>query len=336
MIKNSKKIILKKKSKIYILAPAKTFTGGPECLHQLAFYLKKIFKIPIFIYYLPNDLKKPTHKNFKHYNIDYTNVIEDQKENILIMPEHYLYLKTGLNYSNIQKIIWWLSIDNYFGFRFKYQNHKFVRSIIKIPLKLITIFNKLTNFYFGIFTYHDYLKLIYKLSKLNNHKEINQASFHFMQSNYAYEFLKNKVNNVFLLYDFQNKKKLANSKKKIKKENLICYSNKSNEFINLLKESSNKIFIELKGLTTKEIIQVFQKSKVYIDFGYHPGKDKMPREAAIFENCIITNLKGSAGNKFDIPINKKFKFKQTYSDLNKINSTIDSFFDNYKENLNFF
>ena len=46
MIKNSKKIILKKKSKIYILAPAKTFTGGPECLHQLAFYLKKIFKIP--------------------------------------------------------------------------------------------------------------------------------------------------------------------------------------------------------------------------------------------------------------------------------------------------
>ena len=175
-------------------------------MHQLAFYLKKIFKIPIFIYYLPNDLKKPTHKNFKHYNIDYTNVIEDQKENILIMPEHYLYLKTGLNYSNIQKIIWWLSIDNYFGFRFKYQNHKFVRSIIKIPLKLITIFNKLTNFYFGIFTYHDYLKLIYKLSKLNNHKEINQASFHFMQSNYAYEFLKNKVNNVFLLYDFQNKK----------------------------------------------------------------------------------------------------------------------------------
>ena len=103
-----------------------------------------------------------------------------------------------------------------------------------------------------------------------------------------------------------------------------------------MKESSNKIFIELKGLTTKEIIQVFQKSKVYIDFGYHPGKDKMPREAAIFENCIITNLKGSAGNKFDIPINKKFKFKQTYSDLNKINSTIDSFFDNNKENLNFF
>ena len=50
----------------------------------------------------------------------------------------------------------------------------------------------------------------------------------------------------------------------------------------------------------------------------------------------LQTLKGVAGNKFDIPINKKFKFKQTYSDLNKINSTIDSFFDNYKENLNFF
>ena len=46
--------------------------------------------------YLPNDLKIQLHKNFKHYNIDYTNVIEDQKENILIMPEHYLYLKYWL------------------------------------------------------------------------------------------------------------------------------------------------------------------------------------------------------------------------------------------------
>ena len=65
--------------------------------------------------------------------------------------------------------------------------------------------------------------------------------------------------------------------------------------------------IELKGFTSKEIIRIFQKTKLYIDFGYHPGKDKMPREAVLFNNCVITNLKGSAYNKFDIPINKQFK-----------------------------
>ena len=333
MIKKSKRIILKKKSKVYILAPAKTFTGGPECLHQLAFHINKIFKVQTFIYYLPNETNQPVHKNFKHYNIKYTNLIEDQRDNILIMPEHYMFLKDGLRYSNIQKIIWWLSIDNYFGFKFKYENKKLIRSIKKIPYNIISVFNKITNFYFGIFTYHDYLKYLYKFSNLNEQKEINQASLHLMQSYYAYEYLKNELKNLNFLFDYQNKKLLKSSKVKTKKENLICYSNKSNEFIELLKKTSSKKFVELKGFTSKQIIQIFKKSKIYIDFGYHPGKDKMPREASLFNNCIITNLKGSAKNKFDIPINKRFKFKQSYNDINKINSIIDLLFQNYKKNI---
>ena len=51
-----------------------------------------------------------------------------------------------------------------------------------------------------------------------------------------------------------------------------------------------------------------------------PGKDKMPREAALFNNCIISNYKGSSKNKLDIPINKKFKFKQKYNELNNTKS----------------
>ena len=111
----NKKIILKKSTKIYILAPANTFTGGPECLHQLAYYISKIFKVQTLLYYLPNNLKSPVHRNFKHYKISYTNIIEDQKDNILIMPTHHV-LEFGLKYSNIRKIIWWLSIDNYLGY----------------------------------------------------------------------------------------------------------------------------------------------------------------------------------------------------------------------------
>ena len=100
-----------------------------------------------------------------------------------------------------------------------------------------------------------------------------------------------------------------------------------------MKSSNDKKFIELKGFTSKQIIEIFKKSKVYIDFGYHPGKDKMPREAILFNNCIITNQKGSAKNKFDIPINKNFKFKQKYDDLKKINYTIDKIFKNHSNEI---
>ena len=36
---NHRKIVLKKNTVIYIMSPSNTFTGGPELLHQLAFYI---------------------------------------------------------------------------------------------------------------------------------------------------------------------------------------------------------------------------------------------------------------------------------------------------------
>ena len=43
----------------------------------------------------------------------------------------------------------------------------------------------------------------------------------------------------------------------------------------------------------------------------------MPREAALFNNCIITNKKGSAKNKLDIPINDKYKFEEKKNQFRK-------------------
>ena len=62
-----KKIVLRKKTKIYILAPTNSSTGGPECLHQLAFHLKKVFKAKTYMVYLPTEVEKPVHKNFLKY-----------------------------------------------------------------------------------------------------------------------------------------------------------------------------------------------------------------------------------------------------------------------------
>ena len=59
----------------------------------------------------------------------------------------------------------------------------------------------------------------------------------------------------------------------------------------------------------------------------------MPREAVLFNNCIITNFKGSAENKFDIPIFNKFKFKLKYNELDKINFVIKKLFNNYNKEI---
>ncbi len=237
---NSKRILFSNKSKFFILAPANASTGGPECLHELAFHLKKIFNLKyVYMVYLPTHQKKPIHKNYLHFNLKFKNNIEDEKENILIIPEHYSYLKYSLQFKKIKKIIWWLSVDNYFGFRFRAENSKIIRSIIKLPFNLISLMNYLINYRFGIYTFHDYLKTIYKFKRIENEIEIKQATAHLMQSYYAYNYFKEKFQNKHLLYDYQNDEILKISNKSDKhKKNIICYSHKSNKFIGLLKKKN--------------------------------------------------------------------------------------------------
>jgi len=50
---------------------------------------------------------------------------------------------------------------------------------------------------------------------------------------------------------------------------------------------------------------------LFVDFGSHPGKDRMPREAAILGCCIITGRRGAAANPLDIPIPDRYKFKDS-------------------------
>ena len=63
-------------------------------------------------------------------------------------------------------------------------------------------------------------------------------------------------------------------------------------------------------MTRDDVVKNLLESKVYIDFGNHPGKDRFPREASILGCCIITGKKGCAHYYEDIPINDEYKFEE--------------------------
>ena len=70
-----------------------------------------------------------------------------------------------------------------------------------------------------------------------------------------------------------------------------------------------------------------------MDFGYHPGQDHMPREAVILKNCIITNKEGSALFYKDVPIEQSFKYRECYTNLNRIRKKIKLIFENYPREI---
>ena len=299
---------IKENTVVYVACPGRLKTGGPELLHQLVYKLNKLGVNAQMYYYKPNQ-KNPVPVEFEKYNNKYTNKIVDNENNVLIIPEtrtEMLY-----RYKNIRKVIWWLSIDNFYKRNRERMENKF-RKIRK---------------FFGLFRLYNFEK--------------DSSIFHFCQCYYAVEHLKEKgiTENIAYLSDYLNSAFIEKQDNKmVEKINAVMYNPlKGVEFTKKIIENAEDIeFKPIRNMTTVQVAEALNKNKVYIDFGEHPGKDRIPREAAISGCCIITGKKGSAGNNKDIFIPEEFKIEDKDENINKIILKIRECINNYEvENKKF-
>lgn len=333
----------------YIACPSNTDTGGPKDLHQLALQLKELGK-KVFIYYFPINQNDPefknknekikVHKNYEKFNLPHTDKIEDFEKNVLIVPEVYQAILISKKYKKIQKVLWWLSLDFFFITYFNDSHSKMIKSIMKFPYEVICFLNKVSKNYFGNLSFPKYLKIIYLNIPFKNMVKLNDFKINLSQSMYQYNVLNSKSVNTKLLCDYIREEYFHASKNiSIKeKKNWVCYNpSKSSSFMKRIIDTNPKVkFIPLANYSMKEIIGILSQSKIYIDFGFHPGVDHLPREAAILKNCVITNKEGSAFYNEAVSIDNKFKFDEKYKNLNKISETINNVFTNFETELNNF
>lgn len=316
-------------TKIYIAAPAASATGGPELLHQLGYHLRYDLNMDAYMYYYPTNIENPIHPNYKMYSVPFVREIEDDSKNVLVVPEVISGIEILQNYTNVRKILWWLSVDNFYISIFLNSKKEFF--IYKNMDKVIDKFDSI-----------DINELI--LQKLNSLKIpkriikiINNVNFHFAQSYYALSFLKNKLNipndKTAYLSDYLNKEFLKIKTDLSKKENIVAYNPKKGiTFTKKIIKSANDIkFIPLINMSREDVIKTLQRAKVYIDFGNHPGKDRIPREAAILGCCVITGKRGSATFYEDVPIPNEYKFEDRKENIPKIIEKIKDCFENYEE-----
>lgn len=308
-------------NKIYVICPALVTTGGAELLHQLVYKLNTIkngIAIPLYKGYSGNQHPTPD-IYIKYTNGNYVTSIKDHPENYIIIPEIRTHLINTFRKTN--KIIWWLSVDNFIGSIYK-TNQKEYERINQLPL-LKKVYTKLLrrvgiikkfNPYSQKYLYNDGIKL------------------HTYQSEFAREFLKdNKLDPVLPLSDYLNSTFISNADKKTEKENIILYNPVKGFEVtqHLIKNFPEYRWIALQGFTPEQMNEMLKKSKIYIDFGNHPGKDRIPREAAINDCIVITNTVGAANNNIDIPIESKYKFKNVIENQYEFKNLVDDIFENY-------
>lgn len=298
--------------RIVVCCPAYIASGGPELLQQLCFKLRKAGYNAIAGYYgITNDNENIIPKAYEIYNNPYIKIqhYNETKNDIVVMPETFIgafKLKAKI------KVFWWLSVDNFKG--------TFIGSKKHIHMRIRPIFP-----FLGTASY---------LSKLFVKKKID---YHLVQSHYAKDYVQKlgiDHRKVMYLSDYLNNIFIDNAiNNTVHKENIVLYNPKKGiEFTQkLILYADNIKWVPLVNLSREQMSDKLQSAKVYIDFGNHPGKDRIPREAAISGCCVITGKRGSAKFYDDVPIPAQLKFDEANFNCKEICDRIYDVFDNYSE-----
>ena len=116
----------------------------------------------------------------------------------------------------------------------------------------------------------------------------------------------------------------------IQRQNIVLYNPKKGlEVLRPIIEKTSWVkWVPLIGLSEEDMTAYMHISKIYIDFGNHPGKDRIPREAAMCGCCVITNKRGSAAYYEDVPIPDRYKF-EAENDIDNIQECIRHICDNF-------
>ena len=157
-----------------------------------------------------------------------------------------------------------------------------------------------------------------------------------VQSKYAYEYVRDVVGadekNIMYVSDYIGDIYMTEVPE-ILRQNIVLYNPKKglDRIKPVMERTSSWLkWIPLIGLTEEDMTAYMHIARIYIDFGGHPGKDRIPREAAVCGCCVITNRRGSAGYYEDVPIPDRYKFENE-TDYEGIENCMHYICDNFYE-----
>ena len=278
-------------NKVYIKCPPRLVTGGPEFLHQVCAGLREN-GIDAYMYYEDGPPNPQASCYTTRYNNPWTTFIPETPAAALIVPEIYVKDLFQTRYHSFTKLILWESINFY----------------------LTTIGETLLNFF-------------------------PPNTIHLSPTKYADEYLAfahEPKENILTIPDYISEDFLKLKKISTPKENLITYYvPKGNAFTTVivkeLEKKYNYSYLPLEHYSTEELIDILSRSKVFLDFSYFPGKNRMHREASICDNIIFTSKLGAAKYKEDVNIKDKYKFNPIGENLEVVEDRIHDCIENYNK-----
>jgi len=275
--------------KLLVFCPGGISSGGPELLHQLV-WQARLLGVDADVVYYPFDRPWSVPFGYRRY-VEGGGVFRDAAADVIVVPE----AATGLirAVSRARKIIWWLSFDNYY------------RSFRGRPDRAPAL-NAILRWVHGFRAIGEQL----------GWAELRKAG-HLTQSHYAGVRLREFGIEAVELSDFLRNEYLQQSPSVQMREPVVAYYPLKGGKISrrIIKSLPDVEFRAIVGMEADAVLKLMRSCSVYMDFGHHPGKDRLPREAAISGACIVTGRRGSAADPFDVPIPAEYKLDDCAPDF---------------------
>jgi hypothetical protein len=270
-------------SSVLVICPANAMTAGPEALHQLVAELNAQGQ-PAAIVYHPFDRDAATPEPYRKYNVPVARYA-DEAGTLIVFPE--IFPTLALRVRHARAAIWWMSVNNYTCVRYE--------SVLRDKIR--------------------YTRNLLKGRRPWRGMAALRGLTHLAQSHYAELFLREhgiagaQLSDPIPVYLEADYLAALAQRLPTPRQDVILYNpTKGVKVTERLRAAYPQwTFRPLRGLDRAALADAFLGAKVYIDFGHHPGKDRLPREAAIHGCCVITGRYGSAENPVDVPVADRYK-----------------------------
>ncbi len=155
-----------------------------------------------------------------------------------------------------------------------------------------------------------------------NYKALSDI-IHLYQSEHARLFVEDNINPK-QIYPPSDYVVVEKAQQESKRDEIALVERKLDNRLKPLVEALKSQFkvTVISGLSRFRLGKLLARTKVFIDFGSHPGKDRLPREAAINGNVILTSSFGASSNHIDVPISTKYKVSAATS-IKEISALLD-------------
>lgn len=285
---------------VYLLAPHGLATGGPEAIHQLGAALVSAGADARVVYagWATGTLRSSLAAGgcpaaYAAYAVPEDDAIVDSAENVLVLPE--IWTAAADEFERIRTADWWLSVDN----------------------------NVMSGF--GQFFA----------------RQSRRPVAHLHQSAYAEAYLRrNGIASSHYLADYLNSSHTQDARLSAtvqatlgQRRPFVLFNPKkgievTQRLAQRAVERGRAIeWVPIADMSAIEVSILMRLAMVYVDFGHHPGMDRMPREAAVAGCCVVTGRRGAAGFAEDVPIPERFKVADDAIDvaLDRIGECLDGF-----------